>query len=973
MTLRRIGRHGLAAACFSIPATLIPMTAIAEEGVIEEIVVTGSFIRGTPEDAALPVQVTSQQDLVDVGNPTITEMIRNLNVSNGNIGETNQFNSSGGQGNEGVATVNLRGLGSARTLVLINGRRHVSTSSIGVDISAVPSIAIGRMEVLKDGAAALYGSDAIAGVVNFITRDDFEGAEFRVGGQTFDETDGEYQAGFIVGGSRDRLSGVLSFEYERRSEVELRDFPQYTRPYEENIQGGWSAIGNPGTLFPFIDTDPGPGVSPTIVGAVVDPGCEDVGNQVAAGRCRFQFTQYDNLVEEQDTYKVFGEFNYDVSDTVTWHGEALYSYVDVPKWATSPSYPPQALFGPDRIVPISHPGLQDFLDKFPTAFDNLPVPAAAVAGVFPLARHTGAAGYGPDREPRRGSRETDTYRLATSLNGTLFDGELGFDVALSYSRRDRSTTTPDMYVERMALALDGLGGPNCDPVTGTPGEGGCLYHTFTSNGIEVSGITGATNPNGDPALAAANRELQSWLETDLSTEATYELMVFDATFDGMLPVELAGGPVGWALGIQTRNEKYDLEPDAINDLTLNPCPFVNPVSVTLGNTDTLDCTQSNFTSDTGLFAFLAGTVPQSTERTVYGGFLELGLPFTDRLNGQLAVRFEDYGGNVGSTVDPKLALRFQATDAIALRGSVSTTFRGPPQNFLEGRGTSLNFVDATNAFKAVDTLGNPDLQNEEAVASNLGVIFQTENFFGSLDYWRFDFTDPIQVESFNGIVGAYIANDCKIGGAGAGTADCLALADRITFQSTSPDNDASDLSRIEILYTNGGDITTSGFDWFAQYDFFLDNGTLSLGTQGTYTFEYDVEDFTTDEGVFLEAGGDFAGELNDNRNTLTPILDLQGNVFVQYTTGPHRAPLTGRYWGEYDDESAQPALQSIDDMFTVDLNYNVSLMEDRLTVNVGVFNIFDEDPPLVQTDLSYDPYTHDPFGRKFKVGLTYRM
>ena len=134
------------------------------EQAIEEVVVTGSYIKGSAEDADLPIDVISRADLEDQGNPSILEMVRNLSITSGNIGETNQFDTRGGQGNEGVTTVNLRGMGSARTLVLINGRRHVATESIGVDVRAMPSIAIGRVEVLKDGAAARYGSDAIAGV-----------------------------------------------------------------------------------------------------------------------------------------------------------------------------------------------------------------------------------------------------------------------------------------------------------------------------------------------------------------------------------------------------------------------------------------------------------------------------------------------------------------------------------------------------------------------------------------------------------------------------------------------------------------------------------------------------------------------------------------------------------------------------------------------------------------------------------------
>ncbi|MFT7124930.1 MAG: iron complex outermembrane receptor protein, partial [Candidatus Azotimanducaceae bacterium] len=114
---------------------------ISAAEVIEEVVVTGSFIKGSPEDASLPIDVISRGDLEDFGNPSILEMVQNLSVTSGNIGETNQFDSRGGQGNEGMTTINLRGLGSARTLVLFNGKRHVSTESNGVDISAIPSIA----------------------------------------------------------------------------------------------------------------------------------------------------------------------------------------------------------------------------------------------------------------------------------------------------------------------------------------------------------------------------------------------------------------------------------------------------------------------------------------------------------------------------------------------------------------------------------------------------------------------------------------------------------------------------------------------------------------------------------------------------------------------------------------------------------------------------------------------------------------
>ena len=949
------------AACTLPAAVLAAPTVVFAEEAIEEVVVTGSFIRGTPQDAALPVDVVSQQDLMDIGNPTIAEMVRNLNISNGNLAETNQFNGSGGQGNEGVNTINLRGLGSARSLVLINGRRHVADSNIGVDISAIPSIAIGRLEVLKDGAAALYGSDAIAGVVNFITRENFEGVEARVSGQTFEESDGEYQAGIIWGGGNDRWHLTAAAEYERRSEVSLGDLDWAVRPLAANPQGGYSGIGNPGTIFPF-------GIGATgnvgIIGRVTDPRCEEFGNTNDNGTCRFQFTQFDNLVEKQDTYKLFGQLTYDLSENVEFNLEGLYTKMEIPEWKTSPSYPPQALFGADRFVQMDHPGVLDLQAKYPGIFPD------GTLFLAPLVRHAGAAGF-VGGNAREAKRETDTYRIAAGIEGTAFNDELGFNIAVSWSKRERYTTGVDMYVERMALAFDGLGGPNCDPATGTPGQGGCLYYTPFSNGWATSALTGFQNPDANPELVRMNRELQTWLDTgELGTQTDYELMVFDATFDGTTGIELAGGTVGWAAGIQARQEKYTLDPNDINDLTINPCPFVDPISVTLGHVDTLDCTQSATTTDTGLFAFLSGTIPGDTERTVYGAFVELSLPISEKLTGQLAARFEDYGGNVGETVDPKLALRYQATDNIALRGSVSTTFRGPPQNFLQGRGTALSFVAATSAFKAIDTLGNADLKQEEAVASNFGIIFDYPQFFGSIDFWQFDFSDPLQVESFNGIVAAYGSNSCA--DPAVASAACDELRGKISFQAGA-DPVPGNITRISREFTNGGDITTSGIDWFGQYDFDTSFGELALGTQGTYTLEYDVDDFTTDDGLFLLAGGDFAGNLNDNRNTLTPITELQGSVFARLTRDAHRLTVTGRYWGEYDDEGAIADLQTIDEHFTVDLNYNTTLMDDQLGINVSVFNVFDNLAPRAQTDLNYDPYTHSPFGRMIKVGLSYSL
>tara|TARA_Y100001947_G_C10246033_1_gene263756 strand:+ start:102 stop:809 length:708 start_codon:yes stop_codon:yes gene_type:complete len=200
----------------------------------QTVTVTGSAIAGTPEDAALPVDVLSAGDLQLEGSPSITELIRNLGVSTGVDGQTNQFSSNG---LEGTSNINLRGLGPGRTLVLLNGKRQTfapygvgEQAQLFVDTNVIPSAAIGRIEVLKDGAAAVYGSDAIAGVVNFITRDDLEGFEISAQYETFEGSDGEYDISAAYGLQGDNWNWVTSAGYQFRSEVGLIEKDWAVRP-----------------------------------------------------------------------------------------------------------------------------------------------------------------------------------------------------------------------------------------------------------------------------------------------------------------------------------------------------------------------------------------------------------------------------------------------------------------------------------------------------------------------------------------------------------------------------------------------------------------------------------------------------------------------------------------------------------------------------------------------------------------------
>ncbi|MFM8353853.1 MAG: TonB-dependent receptor plug domain-containing protein, partial [Gammaproteobacteria bacterium] len=574
-------------------------TSATAEQAIEEVVVTGSYIKGTPEDAALPVDVVSREDLEDLGNPSLIEMVRNLGITSGNLGETNQFQ-AGGQGNEGVSTINLRGLGASRTLVLLNGRRHVSSDTQGVDISALPAAAVSRIEILKDGAAALYGSDAIAGVVNMITRSGFEGVEVRASNQFIEDSDGDQDISVVYGWANDSMNFLVSAEWQQRGELYIKDRDWSLLPQPENPNGGWSGIGNPARILPAT-------AGGTIAGAGgPDVGCAALGGAVVGPACQFQFTFYDNLIEPQDTYKAYTEFNWTVNESAELHVEALYSKMDMPEWKTSPSYPPQSLFGPDRFVAPTHPGLQLYKQQNPGAQG-----LTEAGGAYLVSRMLGVAGL--EGEPQEGARETDTYRLAASLTGALFNEALNYDIGVSWSYRERYLHGYDTYIERMAFSLDGLGGPNCNRNTGTPGTGGCLYYNPFSNGIARSAVNGATNPNF-PAGGTFNgfridnpRELLDWMVGKQQSTTTNDLLVWDAIFSGETGWSLPGGTIGWAAGFQARNEKFEFDPNTLTDLTASPCAFNDPRSVALGNVSQANydrCLQ-NPVLGTGPLAFLA--------------------------------------------------------------------------------------------------------------------------------------------------------------------------------------------------------------------------------------------------------------------------------------------------------------------------------------------------------------------------------
>lgn len=929
--------------------------ALAQPQEVAEVVVTGSFIRGTPEDAALPVDVIGGEELARQGTPSTVELIKALPSSTGVLGDSNQFDGRS-QGQEGVGTINLRGLGSARTLVLFNGRRIALSANSAVDTNLLPMGAVGRIEVLKDGAAATYGSEAIGGVVNLIAPTNFNGLAVNGDWTFIDGSKGDWGGGLKWGWSNDRANAFIAGSFSHRSRLQFikRDFTSL--PFAQNPEGGFSGISTP----VFLDLATGPAA------VRFDVGCARLGT-LTPGGCQYQLSQNDNLVEPEDRYSVYGQFNFEIDEDTTFHVDAMYAR-GIVNMNTSSGYAllagPSTTFSPFAgryFVPSSNPGLIDYAAKNPSQF-----PAGLGVGVPLLAYRpfafdgnplTGGAG--------EGKRDYEMWRVSGEVRGKLPVADIGWNLALTYSQNSSYLSQSDVEISRFQLALSGLGGPDCNRTTGTPGVGPCQYFNPFSNSVSGNSITGATNPQFTGSSPRYSADLVRWFYRENWRESVNRLAVAELVFDGTVPgFELPGGEIGWAVGGQYRRNQTEVNVSPGWDVAINPCP------------DTPITGQRNCLLETGPLAFLGTFAEADLEQDVWAAFGEVRIPVTEDLNVQIAARYEDYGGGVGSTFDPKISARWQITDMFAVRGSIGTTFRAPPSNNLEGRYTNLQFFGGN--YRPVDVFANANLTPESAVTWSLGGIVRAGGLRATVDYWSFDFEKPIIAEPFQAIVDTMF----PLGSA----ANCAnpafaALQARFSFFPGTPCA-VTNVQRLRTNFINGSDQKTSGLDLLAEYDFPEDVwGTdVTIGGSLTYVFEYKVA-ATTVEGVVVQPAYDGVNRLNSGQSVV-PMPDWKAQVFTEFTRGPHNLRVTANYISAYVDDRIAPFLpmatlggqallkgKKIKENIIVDAAYRVQLPWDA-SMTLRVQNIFDEDPSFARLAPGYDPFTGNPLGRTLKVIFT---
>ncbi|MET0273998.1 MAG: TonB-dependent receptor [Phenylobacterium sp.] len=969
---------------------------------VEEVVVTGSYIAGTPEDASLPVDVIGAQDLEKQGSPTTVNLVKTITAAQSSIGESNRFLGTAA----GAATVNLRGFGSARTLVLFNGQRMASSPAAiaieSVDINFIPNIAIGRIEILKDGAAATYGSDAVGGVINFITRTDLDGWEVGANYSHIKGSNGDYDISAARGWQFDRGNALVTASYRRRSELRTTDRDWALQPFANNNFGGWSTASNPGVFTTGTAAQLANPAGPAggFAQSFLDNGCVELGGILAnpaspAAGCRFQFTQFDNLVNDEYHYSVFGQVNFQLTDDIDFHGEVLWARHDVPDERVSPAqsttqfpspiaasggspgggtspYPAVGLNQQSRFyIPNTNPGLIAFLANPANcpALGSICTNAAA-NGVIASQTLWRPEGYGGNPLFADGAdhqrRAATAFRVAGGLKGHIFE-DIGWNLSATYQRNHgEGGAGPDISVTRLQLALRGLGGPGCNPVTGTPGAGGCMYFNPFSNAYQASLGLGGTNPF---YVASANNdkpELLNWLRQPLVADTFTELAVVEGVLNGELPITLPGGGIGWAAGAQWRYDRTQVSVPDFYDANAAPCvdspPFGDGVPVCSGGT--------------GAHTFYSAVQEIDVDRNVSSLFAEVKLPVTDSFEVSGAIRYEYYGGNFGSTTNPKISARWQIMDWVAVRGSAGTTFRAPLQrDITPGNVRNLaqfNLPGVGSLYRPVNTANNPDLKPETADTYNVGLILNVGNFRATVDYFKFKFKDELTNETAASLVSTMFPSTAQA------TWQCsnATFAARFTFADdgipTTNDCRPENLLGVRANLINGPSVDTSGIDFQGTYFWpdVLFAGDLTFGVDGTYTIEYKRGALVTLDGFTIAPALDRAGK-SELLSAFYSYPDIRANAYVQWASGGHNVRWTTRFKAGTDNIVGASILKTKDEV-THDLVYTGQLPWDT-TLTAGVINVFDEDPPFTRSQYNYD-YTNAYFlGRTLQLGVRKRF
>ncbi|MES2152734.1 MAG: TonB-dependent receptor [Pseudomonadota bacterium] len=898
-------------------------TAAAQQvdsGPMQRVEITGSSIKRVAQEGALPIQLITAEEIARAGITSTEQLVATLSANG--TGADNMSSQQGFVGNvqnvhnNGAAGISLRGLGAGSTLVLLNGRR-VSTHGLSgqaVDLNSIPLAAVQRVEVLTDGASAIYGTDAIGGVINFILKRNYEGLEASAAADVTQQKGGNIaRASLIFGKGNLETDG-----YNFMTVLATDTFGKLTSADRDFANNGYQ---------------PARGLSPDTTGTPF--GAQNARSGYAIGAA-FRVPGDSTLYSRANLLAFQGKC--DSIPKMTAYVTALW---DAPQFGKACAYD----YGADWTItqPVKHVNLVSRANiKFdkdtlgfvelvasrtksqigytPLQVSDLTYPAggayyqdlsAYMPGVNPATGLKYFDNTKPiyfrwrcnDCGPRNEDTTSDAYRVLAGLEGS-FGGKWDYKLGLSSSSSKGSTIMTDGYVY--------------------------------SDAFHKAMLTGIINPWLLPGQSQTPAAIALINSTKAPATPVYSgktnLTELDGTVSGEL-FQLPAGALGAALGVDFRSDSYQFADDAAAGPIIQS-PTAPPISKVTQNVSAL--------------------------------FAELSVPIIKDLEAQLAVRHDHYS-NFGGTTNPKVALRYQPSKQVLLRGSANSGFHAPDYLKLYS-GTSTDVLnsaaadpelcpkhpgDPTYCGEKFTTKigGNPGLQPEKSRQLSFGIVVSPADWIvASADFWRIKRSNVITVLSPNDV-----------------------LANYAELKQYVIRNADGTINYIQGGYTNAAKDQTQGVDLSVAMNGKLAQGRWNATLQGSYTDSFKQQLLPISP--MQELVGKFG--VNDL------YLRWKHNASFTYADGPWSTTLTQTFKSGYKDQvpagTVPPGFNPDVASYTL---YHLSASYKgikNLTLTAGVKNLLNTAPPFSAHNVDdvagagWDSRVGDPRGRSVLFNVNYKF
>ena len=831
---------------------------------LDRVQVTGSRIKRTEIETSQPIFSLNREEIQAQGLTSVGDVIQNLTANGSTLNST--FNNGG----NGETRVSLRNLGSARTLVLVNGRRWVGGTGLGgaVDLNTIPSAAVERIEVLKAGASSIYGSDAIAGVVNVILRTDFQGAEANAFLGGFDKGDGFKQSyDLTIGTTDERFSAMFGAGYVKEEPVMAGDRELSAEPvYRTGVSFGSSTT--PSGRFALCRGTVSPttgrcSIAETRPNGTVGQFTYDPGQSGANARSwlfpadMYNFAPDNYLITPQERKSLFGRATVNLTDDVSAFIQGTYNNRRSEQLlAAMPIVLGSVTSSPtSRVISIS-------------PFSMYNPFGAPVTRIQRRAVETGGRSF---------NQNVDTFGFSGGLEGSFerWDRYFTWDAGMVYARNDQNDTTQGLFnVPALSAALGPSelrnGVPTCVVAPGGNAIVGCVP-------LNLLGAPGSITP-----------EMLAFSSFIAHDEFGYKMKQYFANITGEL-YELQGGQLAFAAGLERRTESGFDQPDAL---------------IASGNT-TGNARQATAGGYSVEEAYAELSIP-----------LLKDLPFANLLEFSLSSRISDYS-NFGDTVNSAFGFKWRPIEDVLVRGNWAEGFRAPSiaelfsgvsdsfpsfgdacsntfgggyngldatqQARCHAQGVPVGGYDQGNSQIRISVGGNPNLGPETSTTKTLGVVWSPgfiEGFDVSLDWWEIALENTI-----TGFGPRFIIDQCI----------------REGIQAFCNQFNRSPGGQIDTLLSSGINIgaqNVEGYDLTMNYRLpEMSWGKLSFNWDTTY-LALNESDNDGDGDIDADDGGSVVGEYQDRNNNWR----IRSNLMTRWEKGDVGATLFTRYYSRQEED-----------------------------------------------------------------------